>query len=623
MSRQPPITLGDPESEQGDGAPDPKQPTYLEILTYRPGKENVIADILSRKQEELKTQKAKYEASRMATLIDPAIAVAPVNARENTATPTKGPAPTTPGPDPTNSPNQPPTTTSDKDPIPPQTPPEAPYQVVDQILQANRTSESLQAYRKLAEQGKDYWQLTDGLLTRHGKLMVPDEGTLRTQLIELVHAYQVTAHPGIEKTRQLLAAQYYWPSLTSDTSRYVRNCGTCRRTHIPRDRAPGLLHPLPIPEHCWQHISFDFKSFPKDKKGYDSAFVVVDRLSKRAFTLPCKKTTSAKDAADLYYKHIWRVYGLPETATSDRGGQFVSAFTNELCKLTGVKQKLSTAYHPQTDGNTEVLNQYIDQRLRPFVNHFQDDWSDLLPCIDFAQAILPHSSTGYAPYELELGHKPRLHFDWEERTRQASTPRETLTRREAQAFASRTHKAVEWARKNLAIAQDRQAKQANKHRREPDFKVGDKVYIVRKGWTSDRPSIKLDNQLAGPYPIVAMKGHSYVIDLPQHMKMDNVFHADRLRKDPQDPLPGQKKEPEEPIEINGEKEWTVEKILSSRVRNGVLQYKVDWQGYDPDDTFYDASGFIGAPHKVQAFHEKYPNAPGPPARLQDWLNAYI
>src|SRR5215469_12562607 len=120
---------------------------------------------------------------------------------------------------------------------------------------------------------------------------------------------------------------------------------------------------------------------------------------------------------------------------------------DELCKLTGVKQKLSTAYHPQTDGNTESLNQYIDQRLRPFVNHFQDNWSGLLPAMDFAQAILPHESTGLAPYGLEVGHKPYLHFDWERRTKESPTPREQLTREEAQLFAKRAHDAVEYARR--------------------------------------------------------------------------------------------------------------------------------------------------------------------------------
>src|SRR4051812_27315869 len=116
----------------------------------------------------------------------------------------------------------------------------------------------------------------------------------------------------------------------------------------------------------------DFHSMPPDKQGFDTVFVVVDRLSKRAFSLPCRKTTTGEDAARLFYQHIFRIFGTPETVTSDRGGQFVSAFTDELCKLIGTKQKLSTAYHPQTDGNTEILNQYLDQRLRPFISYHQD-----------------------------------------------------------------------------------------------------------------------------------------------------------------------------------------------------------------------------------------------------------
>ena len=158
----------------------------------------------------------------------------------------------------------------------------------------------------------------------------------------------------------------------------------CRRTHVPRDKTPGLLHPLPIGDRCWQHVSFDFKSFPRDKKGFDNVFVIVDRFGKRAFSLPCHKSVTAAQAAELYYKHVWRIYGTPEMATSDRGPQFISAFMDELCKLVGVKQKLSTAYHPQINSSTEVLNQYIDQHLYLFINHFQDNWSDLLPAMDFA-----------------------------------------------------------------------------------------------------------------------------------------------------------------------------------------------------------------------------------------------
>jgi len=269
--------------------------------------------------------------------------------------------------------------------------------------------------------------MKQGLLLYFGKLIVPDVDHLRTKLIHEAHATRTTAHPGKAKTRKLLTDQYHWIGITSDVNRYVDNCRQCHWSHVPQDKTPGLLHPLPIRERCWQHVSFDFKAMPKDRNGNDNVFVIIDRLGKRAFSLPYTREATATTAARLYYEHPWRIYGAPETITSDRGPQFISAFIDELCKLTGVKQKLSTAYHPQTDGNTEILNQYIDQRLRPFINHFQDNWSDLLPAMDFAQAILPHKSTGLTPYELKLGYKPRLHFDWEHRTRKSPTPREQLT----------------------------------------------------------------------------------------------------------------------------------------------------------------------------------------------------
>lgn len=111
---------------------------------------------------------------------------------------------------------------------------------------------------------------------------------------------------------------------------------------------------------------------------------MVDRLSKCSYSLPCYKTTIAKDIAKLYYRHIWRTHGAPETVVSDRGPQFISAFWDEFCRILGIKIKLSLAEHPQTDGQTEIMNQYLDQRLRPFCNHYQDNWSDLLPAMDYA-----------------------------------------------------------------------------------------------------------------------------------------------------------------------------------------------------------------------------------------------
>ena len=126
----------------------------------------------------------------------------------------------------------------------------------------------------------------------------------------------------------------------------------------------------------------------------------------------------------------------------------------------------------------------------------------------------------------------------------------------------------------------------------------------------------------GPYPIIAMKGHSYQVKLPLYMHMHDVFHADRLRKAATESLPGQIEPEEEPIEVNGSPEWTVEEILDSRIYRGRLQYRASWTGCDPDPTWYNARGFVGAPHKVKEYHQAYPDKAGPPLRLNIWLQAY-
>ena len=572
-----------------------RQARWSEILSefnlrwkWRPGKENVLADALSRKQEDLSTAKAKKEASRKQTMIDPAHILSVMIEVMETETP-------------------------------------GGFELVDAVLIANRACQGpdIDIWRSLAEKEEDGWSLQKGLLLKKGCLFIPDQNNLRTKVLAEIHDKPVTGHCGRNKTRKLVRRQYYWPRQVADIDRYIANCRVCRRTTVPRDKTPGLLKPLPIPDRPWQHVSIDFKSFPKDKKGFDAIMVVVDRLGKRTISIPCQKEINAQGMAELYYDRIWRIYGTPESVVSDRGPQFISVFTQELCRLTGVKQKISTSGHPQTDGNTEIVNQWLDQRLRAFVSHYQDDWSRWLPAMDFAQAVLPHESTGMSPFELEFGYPPRMHFDWEERTKEPSqTPRETLSRTTAQEFAKRAHEAWEQAKENLKKAQKRQQTQANKTRREPDFDEGDYVYVSKKGWTTDRPSVKLDTQNAGPYKILEKVGHSYRLELPQNLKVHDVLHADRLRKAPMTPMPGQEEEPEPPMEVEGEQEWEVVKLLASRIHKGKLQYRAEWKGYDEDPVYYDAESFKNSPHKVRQFHEDQPEAPGPPVNLETWLRAY-
>ena len=349
-------------------------------LMYRTGKANERADALSRKHEDVKEQGRAIEEYRTQvmlprTKIDSAVVqdlqLAPVE-------PIQGPEPTL---------------------VPEPMPEEViqPYdsiQLLDRVLMANRTSAELEELRTKAKfEQERTWQLRDGLLLRYGKLYVPndmltDEMPLRTAIIREAHDQPLSGHPGRTKLRYLLQQRYYWPDLTKDIDQYRANCHTCRRSHVPRDKKPGFLHPLPVPDRPWQHITVDFKKCPESKAGHNMVAIFVDRLGKRPITIPVRDTVTARELAPLFLLHVVRHVGIPETIVSDRGPQFISDFWNEFCKRIGTKLKLSTANHPQTDGQTEIVNQYFDQRLRPYINYYQDDWDDWIPIVDYQQACL-------------------------------------------------------------------------------------------------------------------------------------------------------------------------------------------------------------------------------------------
>lgn len=489
--------------------------------------------------------------------------------------------------------------------------------IMDRLLQANRNSGLLDEQRESAKGECDY-TMSDGLLLAKGRLVVPDEGDLRVTLIREVHEQKSTAHPGRKKTLRLLRDRYYWKNMSGDIERYLRNCHMCRRTHVPRDKTPGLLHPLPIPSRPWQHISMDFKSFPVSKRGFDCLLVVVDRLGKRPISIPCHKTIDARGLAELFIPYIWRYYGPPDTIVSDRGPQFISAFWNEFCKILGVKLKLSTAEQPQTDGQTEIVNQYIDQRLRPHVAYYQDDWDLLVPVVDFAQASLVHDTTGQSAFQTELAYEPRTSFDWSALPSKMKAS-ERLNREEARERARKIEESWQLAQGQMKEAQERYTRQANKKRREVNFDVGDKVWVSAKTWRTERPSKKLDYQQAGPFKILAKEGHSFRLDLPGNIKVHPVIHASKLRKDPDDPLLGQRQEEPLPMVVENEQEWEVEKVLGVRVVRRQLRYKIQWVGFDLDTDEYLPEDLAHAPQALRDFHQTYPDLPGPPRNLDYWL----
>ena len=530
---------------------------YFQIM-YRDGKSNAKADALTRRDEEVTAQDGvKHEYRTRAFLsqdqVDPqvlqdlGIDVAAIDLARAVGE------------------------TEDQEEI---LPLEESMALTDRLLQANREAPSLDALRAQAQDSEGDFTLEEGLLLYTGRLVIPlGDQNLTTELIKEAHTQVSTAHPGRDKTYYLLRPRYYWKNMLSDVERYIRNCNVCRRNHVPRDKTPGLLHPLPVPQRPWQHLTMDFKSAPRDQKGYDNIFVVMDRLTKQSISLPCQKEVTAEDMARLFIRHVYCYYGPPDSIVSDRGPQFVSRFWKEFCRILGVQVRLSTADHPQTDGQTEIMNQYLDQRLRPFVDYYQDNWSDLLPLMDYAQLTLPHTSLGMlSPFEVLNGRAPRTSFDWSAPKKPPVNEAETLSRENARAMAQRMSNTIEHARKSIKEAQAKKEKVVNVHRRAVDWKVGDKVWVSTKPWNTERPSKKLDQQMAGPWEVLEQVGHSWRVKLPDSVKVHNVFPSDRLRKAASDPLPGQLQEPPPPIEVIGKLEYEVQEVLASKILRRKLLY---------------------------------------------------
>ena len=246
-----------------------------------------------------------------------------------------------------------------------------------------RTQEILNALNTNQRTLKNFFlsetKLVDGRIYFRDKMFVPDVGQLRLRFIQKSHDDPAAGHPGKTKTYEILSRYYYWPGIIDDVKRFVKNCYGCRKSKTFRNKYHGALKLLPVPDKKWAHISIDFIiDFPvsRDLWGRNciNIMVMVDRLSKMVKCIPMDGIT-AKDAARAFYIHVWKDHGLFSSIIFDRGRPFVSHFWEQLITRLGISADLSTAYHPKTDGQTEIMNFVLEQYLRTYVNYLQDDWA--------------------------------------------------------------------------------------------------------------------------------------------------------------------------------------------------------------------------------------------------------
>jgi hypothetical protein len=336
----------------------------------------------------------------------------------------------------------------------------------------------------------------------------------------------------------------------------------------------------------------------------DAIFVAADRTGKRAHFAATTSNISSPGVADLYLHNVWHHHGLPDSVISDRSPQFVSNFMRELNRLLGIKTSPSTVYHPQSDGQTERINQDLKTFLRMFMNERQDDWVDWLPIAEFAYNNRVHTTTRQMPFMMEYGFHPCTRAD----------PLRDVCVEAASKFAARMQGIEAEAKAALEQAASNMVCFHDVHRREaPEFRIGDKVWLDGRDMWTTRPTKKLDDKWYGPFEIERIVNrNAYRLKLPHQLRVHPTFHVSKLRKFVPETIPGCNNPPAlpPPILIDRQEEFEVEKLENSHVHWGRLQYLVKWKGYpSSENTWEPTSAVKNSPDLVTAFHRNHPSAP--------------
>ena len=336
-----------------------------------------------------------------------------------------------------------------------------------------------------------------------GRVYVPVNIRLHESLIAIYHSW---GHSGVAKTVEALTRDLWWPNMKKDVEKYIPGCEVCQKAKPDRQPRAAPLHPNEIPKEPWEVVSVDLIGPLPESKGNDMILVIVDRFTKKSYFLPTTSSITSQGVAVLFRDNVFRDHGIPRKVISDRGTQFVSKFMDDLYGMLGIKANRSTAYHPQTDGQTERVNQEVKEFLTMFVNHQQDNWSDWLAVAQFCHNDRIHSSTGYSPFFMNYGRHPNKGLN------PTYTPKVVAVEELAKELEDVHAKAKDALIKTTEVMKKRYDEtKATAQQYQP----GDKVYLSTANLPVIQATKKLDGKFVGPLEIVRKIGESVSTEDPR------------------------------------------------------------------------------------------------------------
>ncbi|GMF40127.1 unnamed protein product [Phytophthora fragariaefolia] len=417
-------------------------------------------------------------------------------------------------------------------------------------------------------------------------------GSILLRLMNDFHDAAVVAHPGVERTMVAMHQYFWWPGMREHIAQYISTGEACVRNKSGPRRRKGLLQHLPVPDHCWQHVTMDFVTALPISDGFDAIYVVVRRLSNRPCYIPTTNGVDAKTTARLFFDHVVRYYSLPVSTVSDRDPKFTSEFWRELMAIMQVKKRMTVSKRAHVDGRSERQIGTLEDSLRCVVSQYGDNWLRMLPTVEYAHATLVSTSTRISPFEVDCGRKP------------CSQIVLATSGSLAQNMTRSCQEVIELAQRNMRLAKERHARYYNRGRQQVQFKVGDLVYADARVLSSELGQPDYDpernptcNKLLpkwyDPFLVEQRIGENSIASNCRIAiwPVDATPHVDQLKfsLDVPEIFSGHKITKGAPrrYDEDGERVYVIRTLLDQRLRGGRKQYYCSWVGLPESENSWE------------------------------------